>query len=209
MKKKYNNSDYKKKIKIFELTKKIVSIDGWSENVLEKLVNKNIDSSELAYYYPNGYKDILKFSLDEINYSLEKIISKTNIINLPLNKRIKKILMTRLEILNKDKKFFNKTFNHLILPQNTKILTKSLYKSVDTMWYLAGDNSTDFNFYTKRLILSGIYTSTLLIFFNNNIEEAENNIDRSLKRISKLPKLKERFSFIKENLPIFLKSIIN
>jgi len=209
MKKKYNNSDYKKKIKILELTKKIVSIDGWSENVLEKLVNKNIDSSELAYYYPNGYKDILKFSLDEINYSLEKIISKTNIINLPLNKRIKKILMTRLEILNKDKKFFNKTFNHLILPQNTKILTKSLYKSVDTMWYLAGDNSTDFNFYTKRLILSGIYISSLLIFFNKNIEEAENNIDRSLKRISKLPKLKERFSFIKENLPIFLKSIIN
>lgn len=209
MKKKYNNSDYKKKIKILELTKKIVSIDGWSENVLEKLVNKNIDSSELAYYYPNGYKDILKFSLDEINYSLEKIISKTNIINLPLNKRIKKILMTRLEILNKDKKFFNKTFNHLILPQNTKILTKSLYKSVDTMWYLAGDNSTDFNFYTKRLILSGIYVSTLLIFFNKNIEEAENNINRSLKRISKLPKLKERFSFIKENLPIFLKSIIN
>ena len=209
MKKKYNNSDYKKKIKILELTKKIVSIDGWSENVLEKLVNKNIDSSELAYYYPNGYKDILKFSLDEINYSLEKIISKTNIINLPLNKRIKKILMTRLEILNKDKKFFNKTFNHLILPQNTKILTKSLYKSVDTMWYLAGDNSTDFNFYTKRLILSGIYVSTLLIFFNKNIEEAEKNIDRSLKRISKLPKLKERFSFIKENFPIFLKSIFN
>ena len=209
MKKKYNNSDYKKKIKILELTKKIVSIDGWSENVLEKLVNKNIDSSELAYYYPNGYKDILKFSLDEINNSLEKIISKTNIINLPLNKRIKKILMTRIEILNKDKKFFNKTFNHLILPQNTKILKKSLYKSVDTMWYLAGDNSTDFNFYTKRLILSGIYVSTLLIFFNKNIEEAEKNIDRSLKRISKLPKLKERFSFIKENFPIFLKSIFN
>ena len=209
MKKKYNNSDYKKKIIIFELTKKIVSIDGWSDNILVKLVNKNIDSSELAYFFPNGYKDILKFSLDEINNTLEIIISKTSIINLPLNKRIKKILMTRIEILNKDKKFYNKTFNHLLLPQNTKILKKNLYKSVDTMWYLAGDNSTDFNFYTKRLILSGIYWTTLLIFFNKNIEEAENNIDKSLKRIAKLPKLKERLSFIKENLPIFLKSIIN
>ena len=209
MKKKYNNSDYKKKIKIFELAKKIVSTDGWSENILVKLVNKNIDSSELAYFFPNGYKDIFKFSLDEINNSLEITISKTNIINLPLNKRIKKILMTRIEILNKDKKFYNKTFNHLLLPQNTNILKKNLYKSVDTMWYLAGDNSTDFNFYTKRLILSGIYVSTLLIFFNKNIEEAENNIDKSLKRIAKLPKLKERLSFIKENLPIFLKSIIN
>ena len=209
MKKKYNNSDYKKKLKIFELTKKIVSIDGWSENILVKLVKKNINNSELAYFFPNGYKDILRFTLDEINNSLEIKISKTNLINLPLNKRIKKILMTRIEILNKDKKFYNKTFNHLFLPLNTKILKKSLYKSVDTMWYLAGDNSTDFNFYTKRLILSGIYVSTLLIFFNKNIEEAENNIDKSLKRISKLPKLKERFTFIKENLPIFLKSIIN
>ena len=104
MKKKYNNSDYNKKTEIFELTKKIVSIDGWSENILVKLVNKNIDNSELAYFFPNGYKDIFKFSLDEINNILEITISKINIINLPLNKRIKKILMTRIEILNKDKK---------------------------------------------------------------------------------------------------------
>ena len=34
---------------------------------------------------------------------------------------------------------------------------KNLYKTVDNMWYLAGDNSTDFNFYTKRLTLALIY----------------------------------------------------
>ena len=66
MKKKYNNSDYKKKIKIFELTKKIVSIDGWSENILVKLINKNIDSSELAYFFPNGYKDIFNSFTDKL-----------------------------------------------------------------------------------------------------------------------------------------------
>ena len=209
MKKKYNNSDYNKKIKIFELTKKIVSIDGWSENILVKLASKNIDSSELAYFFPNGYKDIFKFSLDEINNSLEIKISKTNIINLPLNKRIKKILMTRIEILNKDKKFYNKTFNHLLLPQNTKILKKNLYKSVDTMWYLAGDNSTDFNFYTKRLILSGVYTNALFVFFSKEMKYVEENIDKNLKRISKIPKIKERISFIKDNAPKFLKSFLS
>ena len=208
MKKKYNNSDYKKKIKIFELTKKIVSIDGWSENILVKLISKNIDSSELAYFFPNGYKDIFKFSLDEINNSLEIKISKTNIINLPLNKRIKKILMTRIEILNKDKKFYNKTFNHLLLPQNTKILKQNLYKSVDTMWYLAGDNSTDFNFYTKRLILSGVYTNALFIFFSKEMKYVEENIDKNLKRISKIPKIKERISFIKDNAPKFFKTFL-
>ena len=208
MKKKDNSTDLKKKRKILEALKKIVSTYGWSQNVNNKLININISSQELAYYFPNGYKDMLKFTLDEINHLLEKKISKINIINLSLNKRIKKILLSRLEILNQDRNFFKKTFNHLLLPQNAKILKKSLYNSVDTMWYLAGDNSTDFNFYTKRIILAGIYVNAIFIFFNKNIDEAEINIDKNLKKISKFPKIKERFSFLKDNLPIFLKSII-
>ena len=208
MKKKDNSTDLKKKRKILEALKKIVSTYGWSQNVNNKLININISSQELAYYFPNGYKDMLKFTLDEINHLLEKKISKINIINLSLNKRIKKILLSRIEILNQDKIFFKKTFNHLLLPQNAKILKKSLYNSVDTMWYLAGDNSTDFNFYTKRIILAGIYVNAIFIFFNKNIDEAEINIDKNLKKISKFPKIKERFSFLKDNLPIFLKSII-
>ncbi len=209
MKKKENNLDFKRKLKILEIIKKIVINDGWSENITKKLVNKNIKSEELAYFFPNGYIDILKFSLYEINSSLEKKISKTNIINLPLSKRIKKILLSRIEILDEDNKFFKKTFNHLLLPQNVKISKKSLYKSVDTMWYLAGDNSTDFNFYTKRLTLAAIYVSALFVFFNKGIDEAEINIEKNLKRISKFPKIKQRFSFVKDNLPIFLKSLIN
>ncbi len=207
--KKENNFEFKKKLKILQFIKIIVSSDGWSQNITKKLINKNINSEELAYYFPNGNEDMLKFSLEEINQSLETNISKINIINLPLNKRIKKILMKRIEILNENNKFFKKTFYYLLLPQNAKILKKSLYNSVDTMWYLAGDNSTDFNFYTKRITLAGIYINAIFVLFNNNIVEAEINIDKNLKRISKLPKIKERFSFLKDSLPIFLKSIIS
>ena len=207
--KKENNFEFKKKLKILQFIKIIVSSDGWSQNITKKLIKKNINSEELAYYFPNGNEDMLKFSLEEINQSLEANISKINIINLPLNKRIKKILMKRIEILNENNKFFKKTFYYLLLPQNAKILKKSLYNSVDTMWYLAGDNSTDFNFYTKRITLAGIYINAIFVLFNNNIDEAEINIDKNLKRISKLPKIKERFSFLKDNLPIFLKSIIS
>ncbi len=88
-------------------------------------------------------------------------------------------------------------------------MKRNLYKSVDKMWYLAGDNSTDFSFYTKRLILAAIYTNALFVFFNKDIKEASINIDKNLEKISKIPKIKERFSFIKDNLPVFLKGIIN
>ena len=94
------------------------------------------------------------------------------------------------------------------LGSNNKISKKSLYNSVNTMWYLAGDNSTDFNFYTKRLILSGVYTNALFVFFSKEMKHVEENIDKNLKRISKIPRIKERISFIKDNAPKFLKSFL-
>ncbi len=40
------------------------------------------------------------------------------------------------------------------------------------------------------------------------MKDVEENIDKNLKRISKIPKFKERISFIKDNAPKFLKSFL-
>ena len=172
-------------------------------------MKKEFTNPDLILCFNKEYINILNFSLDELNKVLENEINKTNIINFPIHKRIKKILMKRLDILNRDKIFYKKTFNHLVLPQNLKIMKKNLYKTVDNMWYLAGDNSTDFNFYTKRLTLALIYVNALIVFFNKDYNQAELNIDKNLKKISKIPKFKNRFNFISENLPIFLKGLFN
>ena len=207
--KKQNNSNNKIKSIILQKLKKIVSDEGWSEKVLKQLLQNGVEKSDLVTFFQYDYKELLKYSLEELNKSLEKEINKINIINYSLNKRIKKILMLRFNILNNDKEFYKKTFYHLLIPSNNKIMKSSLYKSVDTMWYLAGDNSTDFNFYTKRLILAVIYVNALFVLFNKNFDEVETNIDRNLKKISKIPKIKDRISFIKDNLPIFFKSFLN
>ena len=207
--KKQNNSNNKIKSIILQKLKKIVSDEGWSEKVLKQLLQNGVEKSDLVTYFQYDYKELLKYSLEELNNSLEKEINKINIINYSLNKRIKKILMLRFNILNNDKEFYKKTFYHLLIPSNNKIMKSSLYKSVDTMWYLAGDNSTDFNFYTKRLILAVIYVNALFVLFNKNFDEVESNIDRNLKKISKIPKIKNRISFIKDNIPVFFKSFLN
>ena len=201
-----NKTENKKKKEILKKVKKIVSIDGWSSKILLKLQKQNIEKSDLFYFFPDGYRDLVEYALQEVNEKLENKLKKINLINFPINKRIKKILLLRFDILNEDKEFYKKTFNHLLLPINNKISKKSLYNSVNTMWYLAGDNSTDFNFYTKRLILSGVYTNALFVFFSKEMKYVDENIDKNLKRISKIPKIKERISFIKDNAPKFLKS---
>ena len=206
---KKNNTDYKKKLNILNITKEIISSKGWSENLIKLLVKQGVNSSDLLVSFNNDYKKILLFSLEELNYSLENKIKKINIINIPTHKRIKKILNLKIEIMNEDKLFYKKTFYHLLLPQNSKIMKKNLYKSVNSMWYFAGDNSTDFNFYTKRLILTAVYVNALFVFFNKDNFSAEQNIDENLKRLSRIPKLKDRLLFFRENLPIFIKGLFN
>ena len=209
MNSKENNINFKKKIEIFKISKKKVIEEGWSKNLSKKLIENKIKSTDLTYLFPNGYIDILNFALSQVNEALEKKIKKINIINFPVSKRVKKILSLRLNILNEDKIFYKKTFNHLLLPHNTKLMKKNLYNTVDNIWYFAGDNSTDFSFYTKRFSLAIIYVNALFVFYNKNIQESELNIENNLKKISKIPKIKNRFAFIKDNLPIFLKGILN
>ena len=88
-----DNKVYNKKLAILEQVKKIVIKKGWSEKILSELIKKEFTNSDLILCFNKEYINILNFSLDELNKVLENEINKTNIINFPIHKRIKKILM--------------------------------------------------------------------------------------------------------------------
>ena len=52
----------------------------------------------------------------------------------------------------------------------TPLALKSLYRTVDAVWYGIGDTSTDWNFYSKRAILAGVYGATLLYWLDDRSE---------------------------------------
>ena len=61
----------------------------------------------------------------------------------------------------------------LTLPPNATTGVKLLYNTVDAIWRAVGDTSTDFNFYTKRAILAGVYSTTLMRWFSDTGEDEE------------------------------------
>tara|TARA_B100000965_G_scaffold366083_1_gene351048 strand:- start:232 stop:876 length:645 start_codon:yes stop_codon:yes gene_type:complete len=192
---KKNNLLNSRRYKILNLSRDVISKYGWNDLTFKKISKeKKINISEINLLFPNGFKDMIKYSLNCLNYDLEKKINKIDIQNIPLHRKIKKIVLTKIEIMNNHKNFYKKTFYYLMIPTNYKLLTSQLYISIDLMWRLADDTSTDFNYYTKRIILSGVYSSVIISFLKkDNMIEIENILDNRLSKVSKIPILKNKY----------------
>ena len=211
MTKNQNNYLLKKRLKILNFAKIFLSENSFTQNSLENISKKyGLDINETELLFPEGNNDLIKFALEQLNSELEEYCRKIDLIRLPTHKRIKKVLLSKVALMNKNKLFYRSIFLNLLIPKKNFSLSSQLYNSVDQIWFIAGDSSTDFNFYTKRLILSIIYSRVMLFFFNNNNqEELENILDESLQRVSKIPEIKSKLKIFKEYLPKVAKFVKN
>ncbi len=206
-----NKSLLKKRLEVLKFAKIVVGEGGFKTNIFKIISNKyKLNINEIELLFPEGNNDLIKFALEQLNKDLELYCRQLALIRLPIHKRIRKILLSKIFIMNKNKNFYKNIFLRILVPKKNFSLPFQLYKSVDQMWFIAGDNSTDFNFYTKRLILGGIYTRVMLFYFNNNDQNAlENILDSNLKTVSKIPELKAKINIFKDNFPKIINFVKN
>tara|TARA_B100000029_G_C17560222_1_gene953081 strand:+ start:1529 stop:2143 length:615 start_codon:yes stop_codon:yes gene_type:complete len=189
---KKNLSKKRKNILIF--AKKIVPEVGWNEKIYSEISRKyKISKNEIYALFPN-FIDILKYYLEDLDTEMIEEVKKLKINNLKTHEKIIEIIIKRLEKNLKDKKLIKRTFFTLSFPNNFNIFISSTYNTVNNIWYLANDNSYDFNFYTKRLILFYIYISTLIFWLNdkeNKIDKTRFFLSKQIKKTSSLKKIKD------------------
>jgi ubiquinone biosynthesis protein COQ9 len=90
------------------------------------------------------------------------------------------------------------------LPPHAATGAKLLYRSVDRMWRAVGDTSTDFNFYTKRAILAGVYSATLLRWFTDDSRDesaTEEFLAHRIDGVMRFEKLKAQVRERAKHLP--------
>src|SRR5205809_7791049 len=92
---------------------------------------------------------------------------------LKVRERIKLAVRLRIEQTVGGRESVRRGLALLALPFNAPLALRLLYRTVDAIWYAAGDTSTDFNFYTKRATLAGVFSSTLLYWLNDRSEGSE------------------------------------
>ena len=200
-----------------------VPFDGWTWEAMEQgAIDIGYEKKKPSSLRNKIFKDLFKNgSIDFIDVFSEMIDLevKENYNSIEpkperVPEKIKKIIMIRLILCQKYKEAVRSSISLTAIPINAKISLKILYRTCNSMWRICGDKSTDFSFYTRRISLAAVYTSTLLFWLNDNSNdniETQFFLDRRLKDISKISILKKPLSDMKKFTNNFdvLKNTIN
>ena len=138
------------------------------------------------------FEDLDQRFLSEVKSKVNKI-TKTN-------EKISFLLNKRLQIEKKNKDLIKKIFIHLIKDNNSNKVLTYIYSVSDIMWKYANDRSVDFNYYTKRLILSSVYLKILILsFYKDNLTQKDLNeeISKSLEHVKLISQFKIKLDFFK------------
>lgn len=174
------------------------AFEGFSRAGLAAAAGKlDLPRGEADRLFPGGPLQILSYLSERADLRTVEDMEKAGGATLKVRDRIRTAVRLRLEKHGGEHESVRRALSLLSLPLNAGLGLKLLYKTVDALWYAAGDSSADFNFYTKRAILAGVYSSTLLYWLNDQSPGNEATwgfLDRRIDDVMKFEKLKARVS---------------
>lgn len=188
-----------------------VPFDGWTRKThiqAAKDIGINPDIVELSF--PDGSKEMISLHAQNCDDFMIKKAHKAGFDDLKIRDKITTLVKFRIEAETKYKEVANRTVAYLSLPQHHPVSLKILYRTVDLMWKTILDPSTDFNFYTKRLTLSAVYTSTFLFWLADESEDNKDTwefLDRRIENVMKFEKFKAKCKNKNLKLPNIWRSL--
>ena len=179
--------------------------DGWSDEALAMAASQlGVPAERAKLCFPGGAIEMIDAWFDAIDCATASAYPLERIEKLKVRQRIRDLVLHRIEIINPHKEALRRAFAILAQPQNAMRAARLAWRAADRMWRIAGDNATDFNHYSKRGILSALYTSTMLVFLDDSSEdlaETRGFLDRRIDDVIRFEKFKASWRGSRERLP--------
>ncbi len=145
--------------------------DGWSDDAVAAAANDlKVDADVAALAYPGGAMDMIAAWIETIDAHMVVALPQDVLARIPIRERIRSLVQFRLDAVVGLEEALRRALAIMAMPQNAASSLKTGWHSADIMWRLAGDTATDYNHYTKRTILAGIYGATLAVFVGDESE---------------------------------------
>lgn len=179
-----------------------VPFDGWTDRAVKAGARDcGIELLAAQRAFPRGAADVLDFWNGEADRRMLDALARLDLDATRVRDRITAAVRVRIEPYRDHREAVRLALCRASLPQNAGAAMGALYRTVDAMWRAAGDTATDYNFYTKRGLLAGVYASTLLYWLEDTSAGAAATwafLDRRIADVMKVPRAVDR---VKNCLP--------
>ena len=170
-----------------------VAFDGWSNSTFEAACREtDISERKARLFCPRGALDLAvafhKWGDDQFEISF----NKKKISKLKVREKIKKAVELRIKLAS-DKEAVRRGVALFALPIYAFEGSRLIWDTADLIWELIGDNSEDYNWYSKRTILSAVYAATVLYWLGDNSEESKETwhfLDRRIEDVMRFESAK-------------------
>jgi ubiquinone biosynthesis protein COQ9 len=179
--------------------------DGWSLETLRRAADKaglGREAQRLAF--PRGVMDLVAYYSQRMDDAMEVALASRDLSSLKVREKIALAVRLRIEALGVHKPAAQRALQFLTLPPFAGEGIKNLYRTVDRIWRAAGDTSSDFNFYTKRVLLAGVYAATLAKWLEDESEGSQASwafLARRIEDVMRIEKAKRAALKALSNLP--------
>ena len=168
--------------------------DGWSRAAVASAADAlGIDRDQALLAMPKTQAGLVDAYIQGVDRALEQHFTPERLAAMKIREKIRSLVWKRLEIMGPAREAVRRGVAILAMPQNVPLGMRIGWRTADLMWRLAGDTSTDFNHYTKRLTLGAVYASTLLAWLDDDSSGWSDTaafLDRRIDDVMKIEKWK-------------------
>ncbi len=187
------------------------AFDGWSPAAVAAAATEiGVDPDVAQLAYKDGAMAMIDGWIDSIDMEVAHRLPPEKLNAMKIRARITALLATRMEVMAPDREALRRAMAIMAMPQNLARAAKIGWRTADRNWRLAGDTATDFNHYTKRLTLSAVYGSLLVVFVNDESEDFADSrafLDRRIDNVMQFEKVKAQAKARQEYVPSFSRFI--
>lgn len=173
-----------------------IVFDGWTQTAMSRAAeDMGVPPVEVKRLFPAGTVDLVETFYTRMDRETQAELDRLDLESMKIRVRIATCVKVRLQLYAQHREAVRRLVTVMSLPEVAlKARVKArLFKTADLMWRAAGDTSTDFNYYTKRGLLSAVYGATLLYWLDDESEDFENTwafLDRRINDVMQIQKLK-------------------
>jgi ubiquinone biosynthesis protein COQ9 len=140
---------------------KASAFDGFTPRMLDRAASDaGLTKADLAAAFPAGAMDLLRWWSARADEAAAAAAGERREPPFKIREKVAAGVTARLDYLRPHKEAARRAAAFLALPHNAPEAARLVWASADAIWRAMGDPSTDFNFYSKRAILSGVLSST-------------------------------------------------